>query len=170
VPDPVITTERLDLRELEPDDLEDLAAMFADEEVMRYIGAGGVLGRDVAETMIARERAHYAERGWGEWATVERASGRMIGVCGLILWPDIDGVEELEVAYIISRQAWGEGYATEAAVAIRAYAERELGRERVVSLIYHGNDASIRVAEKNGLRYEKDVAFAGHEIGLYVPV
>ncbi len=116
-----LQTERLLLRDLEPDDLDALAAMFADEEVMRWIGAGGVLGRDVAAGMIERQQRHYLERGWGQWATVERASGRMIGVCGLILWPAIGGREELEVAYLLARDAWGKGFATEAALAIRDY-------------------------------------------------
>jgi len=53
-----IEAERLVLRDLEPTDLDDLAAIFADEEVMRWIGGGGVLGRDVAEGMIERQRAH----------------------------------------------------------------------------------------------------------------
>jgi ribosomal-protein-alanine N-acetyltransferase len=161
----VIETGRLMLRDLEPGDADDLAAIFADDEVMRWIGSGGALDRKVAVRMIERERQHYAERGWGEWATVERDSGRFIGVCGLILWPDIDGREELEVAYLLARNAWGAGYATEAAGAIR-----DVGltiRPELVSLIYPDNTASIRVAHKIGMAYEKSVAFAGHELGLY---
>jgi RimJ/RimL family protein N-acetyltransferase len=163
----MLRTERLTLRDLEPSDVEDLAAMFADEEVMRFVGAGGVLPAETARKMIDRERAHYAERGWGEWATVERATGAFLGVCGLILWPEIDGVEELEVAYLLARDAWGKGYATEAATAIRDFALEELGRERLVSLIYPDNAASIRVAEKVGMAYEKDVPFAGHTLRLF---
>ena len=161
-----LETDRLLLRDLEPDDLDDLAAIFADEEAMRWIGAGGVLGRDVAAGMIEREQRHYRERGWGQWATVERASGHVIGVCGLILWPAIGGREELEVAYLLARHAWGKGYATEAAAAIRDHA-LVLGTERPVSLIYPDNAASIRVAEKNGMVYEKDVPFQGHMLRLY---
>ena len=154
-----LQTERLLLRDLEPDDLDALAAMFADEEVMRWIGAGGVLGRDVAAGMIEREQRHYLERGWGQWATVERASGRMIGVCGLILWPAIGGREELEVAYLLARDAWGKGFATEAALAIRDYG---VGiRPDLVSLIYPDNAASINVARKVGMRWEKEVRARG---------
>lgn len=160
-----IQTERLVLRDLEPGDLDALAAMFADEEVMRWIGGGGVLGRDVAEGMIARQRRHYAERGWGQWATVERATGRMIGVCGLILWPSMGGQEELEVAYLLAREAWGKGYATEAATAIR-----DVGttiRPDLVSLIYPDNTASINVARKLGMAWEKQVELEGSMLGLY---
>jgi RimJ/RimL family protein N-acetyltransferase len=86
-------------------------------------------------------------------------------VCGLILWPDIDGRQELEVAYLLARDAWGVGYATEAAAAIR-----DLGatiRADLVSLIYPDNTASINVATKIGMHHEKDVAFRGHRLRLY---
>jgi [ribosomal protein S5]-alanine N-acetyltransferase len=161
----VIDTHRLVLRDLEPADTDAIAAIFADEEVMRFIGAGGVLDRDVVVRMIDRERRGYAERGWGQWATVERATGRCIGVCGLLLWPDIDGQEELEVAYLLARDAWGNGYVTEAAAAIR-----DVGveiRPDLVSLIYPDNAASINVARKIGMAHEKVVAFQGHQLGLY---
>jgi RimJ/RimL family protein N-acetyltransferase len=161
----VIETQRRMLRDLEPDDEGAVAAMFADEEVMRYIGRGGVLGREVAQRTIERERRSYAERGWGQWATVERSTGRFLGICGLILWPDIDGHEELEVAYLLARDAWGVGFATEAATAIR-----DVGvtiRPDLVSLIYPDNEASINVARKIGMAYEKDVPFEGHQLRLY---
>jgi RimJ/RimL family protein N-acetyltransferase len=98
-----IETPRLVLRELEPTDEDALAAMFSDPEVMRWIGTGGVRTREDARGVIARERARYAERGWGEWATCLRDTGETIGLCGLILWPDLDGAEELEVAYLLAR-------------------------------------------------------------------
>ena len=160
-----LQTGRLLLRDLEPEDLDVLTALFADEEVMRWIGAGGVLGRDVAAGMIERQQHHYLERGWGQWATVERASGRMIGVCGLILWSSMGGSEELEVAYLLARDAWGKGFATEAATAIRDYGVTI--RPDLVSLIYPDNAASINVARKVGMRWDKEVELEGNMLGLY---
>jgi ribosomal-protein-alanine N-acetyltransferase len=161
----VIETKRLFLRELAPSDDQAVAAMFADPDVMKFLGAGGVLELEDAQKMIERERKHYSDRGWGQWATVERATGRMVGVCGLILWPNIDGNEELEVAYLFAKPYWGKGYATEVATVILQQALEM--RPDPVSLIYPDNAASIAVATKIGMAYEKDVAFAGSTIGLY---
>jgi [ribosomal protein S5]-alanine N-acetyltransferase len=162
-----IETPRLILRELTLADVDALAAMYADDEVMRFIGAGGVLGREDAERSIDRQLDSYRERGFGEWATVLRESGEMVGLCGLIVWPDIDGVEELEVAYLLNRTAWGRGLGTEVAAAIRDWAVLRLGRERLVSCIYPQNTASIRVAERNGMRFERDFEYHGTPMALY---
>jgi ribosomal-protein-alanine N-acetyltransferase len=163
----VIETERLFLRELVETDADALAAMYADPEVMRWIGRGGVRSHEDALRAIERQQREYRERGYGEWATVVRGTDEMIGLCGIIRWPDIDGVEEIEVAYLLARPVWGQGYATEAAVAIRDWGLRELHRDRLVSLIYRGNVASIAVARKIGMHFERDVSFSGLDVALY---
>jgi len=163
----ILETPRLTLRELVPQDEDALAAMYADPQVMRWIGSGGVQTREDAREAIRREIDGYRERGYGEWAATLRGSTEPIGMCGLIRWPDIDGVEEVEVAYLLARHAWGNGYATEAAATIRDWALRELRRDRLVSLVYHDNVASMNVARKIGMSWEKDVAFAGTTIALF---
>ncbi len=155
------------LRELRETDVDALAAMYADAEVMRFIGRGGVLTRDDAVRYIERQIDSYRERAFGEWATVSRETGETIGLCGLIVWPDIGGVEELEIAYLLVRMAWGRGLGTEVAASIRDWAALELGRERLVSCIYPENAASIRVAEKIGMRFEKDFEYHGKPMALF---
>jgi RimJ/RimL family protein N-acetyltransferase len=162
-----IETPRLLLRELEPDDLDAIADLYADEDVMRYIGKGGVLPREAAGRYLERQRTLYRERGFGEWATVEKVTGDTVGLCGLILWPDIAGAQELEVAYMLVRRAWGRGLATEAAIAIRDHAVVVLGRDRLVSCIYPAHTASIHVAEKVGMHHEKDFEYEGQTMSLY---
>jgi RimJ/RimL family protein N-acetyltransferase len=164
---PVIETHRLRLRELQRTDGDRLASMYADPDVMRFIGKGGVLTAADAARSIERQIESYRTRGFGEWATELRESGELVGVCGLIVWPDIDGREELEVAYMFARPAWGRGLGTEVARAIRDWAASELERHRLVSCIYHANAASIRVAEKIGMRYEKDFEYHGRPMALY---
>ena len=161
----MIETKRLFLRELAPSDDAAVAAMFADPDVMRYVGSGRTLGLEDAQRMIERERKYYADRGWGQWATVERATGRMVGVCGLIAWPNIDGAEELEIAYLFAKAVWGKGYGTEIATVIR---EQALGiRPDPISLIYPDNTASIAIALAIGMVHEKDISSEGTTVGLY---
>lgn len=164
---PVIETSRLRFRPLVADDVDALATMFADPEVMRFIGACGVLTRDHAQHSIERQQTEYRERGFGEWATIDRETDDMIGLCGLIRWPDIDGVEELEVAYLLAREAWGRGLGTEAVTTIRDHAIDHLGRTRLVSCIYPDNHASIRVATKVGMAFEKTLTYGEAPMSLY---
>jgi ribosomal-protein-alanine N-acetyltransferase len=89
------------------------------------------------------------------WATVERSSGTLVGRCGLLPW-SIDGVPEVELAFLISKNRWGEGLATEAARGIVHYARETLGLGRLICLIMHGNDASSRVADKVGMTFERE--------------
>jgi [ribosomal protein S5]-alanine N-acetyltransferase len=162
----VLVTPRLILREQTMDDLDDIAAFAADPEVMRYLGTGGVRTRDDAKEALEWMLERYAEDGFGLWATVEKATGRWIGRCGLLLH-EIDGAVETEVAYALVRDAWGHGYATEAATAARDHATGALGRRRLICLIHHGNDASVNVATKLGMRFERDVPFRGITVAMY---
>jgi ribosomal-protein-alanine N-acetyltransferase len=172
----VCETDRLLLRHLAWSDLDALAAMLADREVMRYIGNGTTKTRQQAERLLGFWIADN-ERKWDEhtlqrlpqlrraiaraahyslWATVEKRTNRFIGRCGLLAW-DLDGQKETEVGYMIARPYWGQGYATEAARAIRDYAFERLGFDRLISLVQPGNVASQRVALKNGMHHERDV-------------
>jgi ribosomal-protein-alanine N-acetyltransferase len=99
----------------------------------------------------------------GLWATVYKGSGKFIGRCGLLPW-DIEGQPQVEVAYTIARDYWGQGLATEAAQAILKYGFEKLNLARLVSLIEPENIASQRVAEKIGMSFEKRV-----DEGEYAP-
>ena len=144
-----------------------LARMYADPETMRFIGPGGTVDLAGTRASIERTITRNAEQGFGLWAVVLKASGALVGRCGLILWDDIDGRQELEVAYLISRDHWGQGLATEAATAIRDHALTHLGRTRLISMMYPANVASAAVARTMGMSYEKDVQLFGHTVLLY---
>ena len=162
----ILTTPRLVLRGLMLDDTDDLAAMYGDEETMRYMGPGGVRDRAAAARSVAWAQENYDTRGYGVWAT-QLLDGTFVGRCGLIDW-EIEGTPELEIGYMIDRRYWGHGYATEAAQAIRDYAFATLRATRLISLIYPANTASIRVAEKNGMAFERLVKIPIKEINEVV--
>ncbi len=166
----VIRTERLALRPFDMDDLDALAQVLDDPEVMRYVGKGEARGRTREESERTLRSILEEHERWGHGllaaTTPEENDGRPIGWCGLIRW-SLEGVEEVEVAYLLGRPYWGKGYATEAATAVRDHGLRVLGRRRLVSLIYPDNAASVRVAEKVGMTYERDCEFFGKRLLLY---
>jgi ribosomal-protein-alanine N-acetyltransferase len=160
----VLETGRLWLRRQTLSDLEALAPIYADREVMRYIGDGATRTRaTVYQKLLERIEAEQ-ERGYGMWAVVDRASGRLIGECGLSDW-DILGRREVELGYILARAFWGEGLATEATRAVRDHAFAALGLEKLIAVIKRSNAASVRVARKIGMSVdqEAEVLAAGVE-------
>jgi RimJ/RimL family protein N-acetyltransferase len=152
VPPPAPTT-RLKFRELTLDDLDDVAALLGDPEVMTFYDHPKT--RDESREWIEWSRRLYRERGFGLWRLALRDDDSFLGDGGLTP-QEVDGVEELEVGYHVRRALQGRGYATEAARACMEYARDVVGARRLIALIDPANIASRRVAEKVGLRYEKD--------------
>ena len=152
----VIESPRLMLRHFEHDDLEALAALYGDPEIRRYY-PDGVLTRDQTREELEWFRNGHPDRPeLGLWATIHKPTARLIGRCGL-LPRTLEGSDEVEVAYLIEKALWGQGLATEAAAAIARHAHERLGLPRLVCLILPGNAASRRVAEKIGMRREREL-------------
>lgn len=164
----IAETDRLLIRRVSPDDHEALTGVFGNAEVMRF-GDGPQTAEWVCE-WLHRAVESYERRGYGPWAVVEKSRGEVIGYCGLFFFPDVNGRPEIEIGYRLARASWGLGYATEAVIAARDYGFNVLGLTRLIAIIDPENTASIRVAEKAGMRYEQDVMLAGytHPDGVYV--
>ena len=142
----IAETERLVLRTWTPDDAEAAFRIWGNQEVMRLTGSEP--HDDLARTrrsLAAAERVQ-AETGMQLWAVVERQTGRVIGDCGFHAFEQ----GQLELAYHLVPDAWGRGYATEAARAALAYARDHLGAERVLAFHFPDNVTSRRVLEKLG--------------------
>ena len=149
----VAETPCLILRYITLDDVEELAKIYADPVVMKFFPST----RTYEETKLQVEWfiTWYEKYGFGLWATIHKADNKFIGRCGLI--PQIvDGKKELEIGYLLAKEYWNRGLATEAAIASRDYAFDQLGYSRLISLIDRDNIASQKVALKVGLTYEKD--------------
>jgi ribosomal-protein-alanine N-acetyltransferase len=162
----VAETERLLLRRIDQDDLDAYAALNADPEVTRYLGSGRTRTREETQAEIDYVVRSYEQRGYSLWATVRKSDGAFIGRCGLLNW-HLDGSDEVEVAYGLSRPYWGSGYATEAARAVRDWAFAHLDVERLVSLIVPENEASKNVAKKNGMRFLRYSTLRGLRVEVY---
>ena len=153
----ILETSRLILREFSPEDADALASVLSDRETMRFYPAP--FDRAAVEEWIARNRSRYQKDGHGLWAMVLKASGELIGDCGLT-FQSVEDVEETEIGYHVRRDLWGQGLATEAACACRDFGFAKLPIERLVSIIRLENQPSRRVAEKTGMTLWKEVVKA----------
>lgn len=142
-------TDRLILRRWADDDLAAARAIYADEEVMRYIPVG-VMSDEQIERMLARFNAEIDERGYGLRAVLEKATGKIIGESGLHYLPQTN---EVEIAWLYARSAWGKGFATEAASAIMRDGFERRRLDRIICLIDERNVRSMRVASGLGFAY-----------------
>lgn len=155
---PDIETSRLRFRPFAPDDLDALAEIFGDREVVKFLGDGEAVTK--AETV--QHLRNFIERYWeqqrfGRWALIHKADDRLIGYCGLRLLNN----EIPELTYVLARAYWGSGLATEAARACLRYGFEELGLERIVAATQPENVASQHVLEKLCMKYEGDKSFYG---------
>lgn len=157
----IAETERLILRRFEIDDGPAMDRVFGDPDVMRF-GNGAQTREWVRNWLRTRREIDDRKPGYGQWGVVRKDDRILIGVCGLTYFSDVCGSPETEIGYRLARDVWGNGYATEAAVAVRDYGFSSLSLERMIALIDPQNVASIRVAEKLGMRYEQDVTLDGY--------
>lgn len=147
---PELTTERLLLRDWRDSDRDPFAAMNADADVMEHFPA--VLDRAASDALLDRITEHWATEGFGLWAVDRTEDGQFLGFVGLSRPRfEVHGASMVEVGWRLVRDAWGSGYATEAAAAALAYGFESLGLEEIVSFTEPGNVRSRRVMERLGM-------------------
>ena len=151
----VLNTERLLLRRLELGDLAPLYELYRDPEIRQYYPDGTRTLEETREELEWFLHGHPRHPELGLWATVERKTGLFLGRCGLLPWR-IQGRDEVELAFMIKKERWREGLATEAARGIITHAHKSLGLSRLVCLVMPGNAASAGVAEKIGMSFERE--------------
>jgi RimJ/RimL family protein N-acetyltransferase len=149
---PEIETARLRLRAHRAEDHATCTAIWSNAEVIRHIG-GRAFTAEESWKRLLQYRGMWQLVGYGYWALEEKDSGRYIGDVGFAdlrreLQPSLQGM--LECGWVLSPQAHGKGYASEAVSAILGWAESTLPDLRVVCIIAPENQPSIRVAEKAG--------------------
>ena len=159
-----LQTERLILRMFREEDFEQHAHICADPEVMRFLVDGRPLDRFEAWRSMAMILGHWQLRGYGPWAVEERATGNLIGRIGFF-YPE--GWPGFELGWVLGRESWSKGYASEGARRALDHAFTEMGRDHVISLIDPENTASINVAERLGEKVEGQTELFGHAVLIY---
>jgi RimJ/RimL family protein N-acetyltransferase len=164
-PEPILTTARLVLRELGPDDGGFMLELLNDAGFLRYIGDRGVRTVEQARQYIeAGAMASYRRHGFGLWHVRLREAVPGIGICGLIRRDDLDAVD-IGYAFL---PAWrGRGFALEACEAVMTHARDRLGLRRVLAIVSIDNEASARLLGKLGLRFERMLRRDDEDLRLY---
>ena len=145
----MLETQRLLLRPLQADDVDAMLGIFGDPAVAVSFDLATVDHARMAQ-WVERKLKHIREHGYGVFVIILKATGEVIGDCGL-QWMDVNGERLPELGYDFRSDHWHRGYATEAAMAVRDYAFATLGLERLISLIRVGNEAARRGAARNGM-------------------
>jgi RimJ/RimL family protein N-acetyltransferase len=162
---PIRSTPRLVLRAFGRHDVDDLFALDSDPRVMRYIGDGSVSTRADAEAAVERVLKRYVEHpGLGVWHASRRDTGAFIG------WASLKHAGEspdIEIGYRLRPDAWGFGFATELARAMRSRGFDELALDRIIGVTHPDNAASQRVLAKIGMRDEGWGRYYGRELRLF---
>jgi RimJ/RimL family protein N-acetyltransferase len=155
----------LRLREFGLDDLDELAALVADEEQMRFYPRPRT--RDEASAWIRRNVALYKEYGFGFWLIESRSTSEFLGYCGIRPFVH-EGAPPTEIGWHTKKTSWNQGIGAEAAAAVRDAAFGRFAQTRLVAIIYPDHLASRRVAEKIGMREGAAIALDGDPDVTYV--
>jgi RimJ/RimL family protein N-acetyltransferase len=162
----ILETDRLLLREYVEDDAESFFKLNTDPEVVRFVPDKPLLNVEQArQTLIDHPIADYRRYGFGRGACILKSTGEQIGFAGLKY---LDELGEVDVAYRLLPAHWGQGLATEVALASVRYGFAALGLKRITGLVMPKNIASVRVLEKTGLRYSGTVTLWGHTFSRYI--
>ena len=152
----MLLTPRLVLRRWRGDDIEPMAAINADPEVMRWIGAGAVRDLEQTRSGIDAIERQWQASGYGLFAIEERVSGDLLGFTGMTVpyfLPEV--MPAVEIAWRLGRQHWGKGIATEASAAALDFGLVDRGLDRIIAIVQIGNDASERIMTKLGMNAER---------------
>ena len=159
---PAIETDRLLLRMFGPEDLDELARLFSDPDVMRYVGEGQPVNREEADRALQSIIKHWQTHGFGRWAAVDKRTREFVGFGGL---RSLFGTPE--VVYHLAPAHWGKGLATELGRASLRFGFEDRQFDRIVAIAKPLNTASVHVMEKLGMHFEKDARYYDIDVVEY---
>jgi [ribosomal protein S5]-alanine N-acetyltransferase len=154
----ILETPRLILRPFAADDLDRMVELMANKDFMRF--SMGPMTHEQTQRFVDKVIAWDRDGLPSQFAMIVRSSGALAGYCGFF-HQEVDGVNEIEIGYRLQRDFWNRGLTNAAAHAVRGHGFHDLKLERVISLIHPDNQASRRIAEKNGMILERETTFKG---------
>lgn len=160
-----ITTDRLCLRAFDEADVDPMHRILGGQDVLRYFPRPELPPRERVERMLGRLAQHWDERGYGVWAVTSRAGGELMGRCGLQYLSETD---EVEIDFLLGREFWGRGFATEAGRASLQFGLENLTVDRIVGIVHPENRASRHVLEKLGFTFVEQKSYFGMDCLRYM--
>jgi len=158
-----IITERLELKRFSKINTEQYISLITDPNVTKYLGSGSGITQERAVEMISAFESTFG-KGYGVFAVVERASGDVIGHCGIRPIPD----GRIEILYAYAPSAWGKGYATEAGLAVLKFGKEHFNLTELIAMSYPQNLGSIGVIKKLGFEHIGAEEHFGKTLELFV--
>ena len=162
---PTVRTERLILRAFREQDAERLCRILAEEGVLRYFPTPDPPPLDRVQKFIAGQLKHWEEHGFGWWAVEPKSREELIGWNGLQY---LQETEEVEIGFLLSKDEWGKGLATEGAKEGLSYGFEKLGLKRIVGIVHPENTASQGVLKKLGMTFVNETEYFGMQVYRYV--
>jgi [ribosomal protein S5]-alanine N-acetyltransferase len=160
-----LKTPRLSFRKLKAEDLELWMSFFNSSEALQFLPFK-VHSKKACAEWLERQALRYKESKSGLCALIEKTSGEMVGQCGLLI-QEVDGKREIEIGYHLIPAFWKKGFAIEAAIAAKNYAFNNELTDSLISIIHIDNINSQKVAERNGMRREKQIEWKGFPVYIY---
>lgn len=160
---PILETERLLLRELNPDDAGDFFNLNENPNVIKYTGDKAFQNIDEAREFLENYQ-NYRLNGYGRWAVMSKENNEFVGWCGLKYNSSTD---ETDVGFRFFEHYWNKGFATESAGACIDYGFKNLNLNTVLGRAMQDNAASVKILEKLGMKYVRDFDFDGHKGVIY---
>lgn len=151
----IFETDRLLLRQQVPEDLQELWEFHSNPENIRYYHDAPTTLKEIREQLEWDLDWYQKNDDLGTWSIIRKETGRLVGLCSLMPWT-VDGVEEVEMAYVLAEECRGQGLGTELSRGVIKYGFEQLKIFRIISLIESENKLSQHVVEKAGMRFEKE--------------
>lgn len=165
-----LETERLILREVILDDVDDFFEMDSDPEVHKYISNAPLKTKEQVVAMIEFFQRQYIENGIARWAVVLKETGEFIGWSGLKFMNDytVNGRTDFyDLGYRFKKKHWGKGYASESGKAVVDYVRQNMDIDCIYGFADALNDGSRSVLQKSGLKYVEDFEYEGRPASWY---
>lgn len=160
-------SERLMFRALTEEDIPSWVEFFHGNDRLEYMGIElGAEYEAIAGEWIRAQMNRYKNDGLGHLAVINKQSKKLIGLGGILV-RDLEGRKEYEISYSLKPVYWGKGYGTEIAKVMRIYGQAQIETDRFISIIHRDNEASARVAIKNGMSILFETQFRGMEVNVY---